>query len=438
VPAEWPKGPAYEGTAGGTGNKKPAKIGWREFYADERLQKVIDLALRNNRDLRIASANIDRARAMYRIQQAELVPSVDAAGSVIRQRVPADISDTGNSYTYGQYGADLGVTAWELDFFGRIRGLRESALEQYFATEQAWRNVQTILVADVAAAYLVYAADCESLELVWSTLKARQESYDLIRRRFDVGASSNLDVRQARTLLESARVDFAAYTRQVALDRNILDLLAGGPVPPELLAVNLAGVVPPRDIQPGLSSEVLLERPDVRQAENLLKAANADIGAARAAFFPRIALTGSIGTISTDLSGLFQAGSNTWLFSPRFSIPIFDPRTKAAYDVAKVDREIYLAQYEKAIQGAFKETADALAQRVTLKDQIAAQESLVAAASNAYRLSNARYKQGIDNYLAVLDAQRSLYGAQQGLITLRLAEFSNLVTLYKALGGGAV
>ncbi len=436
IPAAWPDGPAYRGSADGSSETTLSEIGWREFYGDERLQRVIELALENNRDLRIAGSNIERARALYRIQRAELLPTVDASGGMSRQRVPADISMTGASYTSGQYSVDLGITAWELDFFGRIRSLKESALQEYFATGEAHRSVRIALIADVASAYLARAADCEALGLVESTLKARQESYTMVQRRFDVGASSNLDVRQAQTLLEAARVDAVAYTRRVALDENTLNLLLGTQVPPELLADTLSEVVPPRDVAPGLSSEVLLRRPDVLQFESLLKAANASIGAARAAFFPRIALTTSIGTISPDLSGLFKAGSSTWLFAPQISMPIFDARTRPAYDVAKVDREILLSQYEKAIQVAFKETADALAQRGTLRDQIGAQESLVQAASDAYRLSDARYRKGIDNYLAVLDAERSLYAAQQNLISLHLARLANGVTLYKVFGGG--
>lgn len=438
IPASWPDSAAYGRSTEGTVTEDVGEIGWREFYTDERLQKIIELALGNNRDLRIAAANIERARALYRIQRAELLPVVDAGGAMTRKKVPADISTTGEGYTLGQYSLDLGITAWELDFFGRIRSLKESALEQYFATEQAHRNLQTLLIADTVAAYLARAADAEALDLVQSTVRTRQESYEMIRRRFQVGASSNLDVRQAQTLLEAARVDVAAYTRRVALDENVLTLLTGTAVQAELLPNNLAGVTPPRDVAPGLSSDTLLKRPDVLQSENLLKAANANIGAARAAFFPRIALTTSIGTISPDLSGMFKAGSSTWLFSPQVGMPIFDPRVRAAYDITKVDREIYLARYEKAIQTAFREAADALAERGTLKDQVAAQESLVAAASDAYRLSDARYQKGIDSYLAVLDAQRSLYGAQQGLITLRLAELSSLVTLYKVFGGGAL
>jgi outer membrane protein, multidrug efflux system len=436
VPAEWPSGPSYRTAAGGLDGEAAARIDWRDFYGDEQLQKVIDLALANNRDLRIVAANVERARALYAIQEAQLLPIVGASGSYSEQRVPVDVSQIGEAMTVRQYQVNLGVTAWELDFFGRIRSLKESALAQYLATEQARLSTQISLVAAVANTWLARAADNEGLRLARSTLKARESSLDLVKRRFDVGASSSLDFRQAQTLTEAARVDVIGFTRRVALDENALNLLVGATIPAELLAGELQEITPFREVSPGLSSEVLLGRPDVVQSEDLLKAANANIGAARAAFFPRIALTTSIGTISTELSGLFGAGAASWLFVPQVSLPIFDSRTRPAYEVAKVEREISLAQYEKTIQVAFREVADALAESGTLGDQVAAQQSLVDAATEAYRLSNARYTRGIDNYLVVLDAQRSLYAAQQGLINLRAARLSNLVTLYKVLGGG--
>jgi multidrug efflux system outer membrane protein len=351
--------------------------------------------------------------------------------------VPADIStESGEATNFRQYSVNAGVTAWELDFFGRLRSLKDRALEQYLATEQAGRSVQISLVAEVADAYLTFAADGESLKLAQSTLDAQQATYTLIRRRSEVGVSNELDLRQAQTRVEAARVDIARFTRQVALDVNALNLLVGSTVPPELLPgeLNLGAV--PKDVSPGLSSAVLLRRPDILQAEHQLKAANANIGAARAAFFPQISLTSSIGTTSNALSALFQAGSSTWTFAPQFTMPIFDARLWSALDAIKVEREIVLTEYEKAIQVAFREVADALAQRGTVGDQIAAQEALVHAWSEAYRLSDARYIKGIDGYLGVLEAQRSLYAAQQILIATHLSRLTNLVTLYKVLGGG--
>jgi multidrug efflux system outer membrane protein len=436
IPAGWPTGQAYKAGMSRTG-PPVADVGWREFYADERLQKVIGLALGNNRDLRVAALHIERAVGVYRIQRAELFPAVNASGDLTGEKLPSYLSPTGKAMTLRYYEAGLGITSWEIDFFGRIRSLTASALEQYLATGQALRSAQISLMAEVASMYLTYAADGENLKLAQSTLEARLATYNLIQRRFDVGASSALDLRQAQTTVEAARVDVAGYTRLVALDENALDLLVGAPVPPGLLPEELNAVTPPKDISPGLASDQLLRRPDILQAENQLKAANANIGAARAAFFPRIALTTGIGTGSMDLSGLFKAGSGVWTFAPDITLPIFDAGSRlASLKVAKADRDIYLAQYEKAIQTAFREAADALAQRGTVGNQIAAQESLVEALAETYNLSSARYMKGIDSYLAVLDAQRSLYAAQQGLISLRLARLNNLVTLYKVLGGG--
>jgi len=436
VPAEWPAGPAYQGTSGGQTGPAATEIGWREFYGDEKLQKVIALSIDNNRDLRLAALNIERARALYGIQRAELFPAVDASGSVNKYRVPADISEKGEARTFTFYNANLGITSWELDFFGRIRSLNDWALQQYLATEQARRSAEISLAAGVASAYLTLAADHENLSLARSTLEAQEATYKLILRRYEAGASSELDLRQVQTRMEAARVDVARYTGQVAMDENALHLLVGSPVPADLLSDSLDAIAVPKDISPGLSSQVLLQRPDILQAEDLLKAANANIGAARAAFFPRITLTSSIGTTSDDLSRLFKAGSSSWAFVPQVTMPIFDPRVWSALKEIKVEREIALTQYEKAIQSAFKEVADALARKSTVEDQLTAQQSLVDATAGAYRLSGARYKSGIDSYLPVLDAQRSLYSAQQGLIALRLVRLTNRVTLYKVLGGG--
>jgi multidrug efflux system outer membrane protein len=436
IPAGWPSGPAYKETPAKEGAPVAADLQWREFFTDERLQEIIETALQNNRDLRVAALNVERARALYRIQRAELLPTVDAAGTASKERVPGILSQTGHAATVELYNVNLGISAWELDLFGRIRSLKDAALEQYLATEQARVSAQISLVAEVANTYLTLAADRENLKLARSTLAAQQATYETIRRRAEVGASSDLDLRQAQTRVEAARVDIARYTSQVALDENALTLLVGSTVPSGLLPAELGEVMALKDFTPSLPSEVLQRRPDILQAESLLKAANANIGAARAAFFPIITLTTRIGTTSDQLSGLFKSGSDTWIFAPQIVMPIFDARTWSAYDVAKADREISLTQYEKAIQVAFREVADALAQRGTLGDQLEAQQSLVDASAETYRLSDARYTRGIDNYLSVLDAQRSLYSAQQGLIAIRLARLTNLVTLYKVLGGG--
>ena len=316
--------------------------------------------------------------------------------------------------TAEQYSVNLGISSWEIDFFGRIRSLKDRALEEYLATDQARRSAQILLVSSVANAYLALAADRENLKLAASTLETQEASYKLIRKRYDVGLASELDLRRAQSQVDTARGDVARYTQLAAQDENALNLLVGSPVPPALLPAELGSVSPPKEISPGLSSEVLLRRPDVLAAEHRLKAANANIGAARAAFFPRISLTTAIGTASADLSGLFKSGSGTWSFAPQIVMPIFDARTWSAYDVTKVEKEISVAQYEKAIQTAFREVADALAVRGTVNQQIAAQQSLVDAVAETYRLSNARYTKGIDSYLGVLDAQRSLYARATG------------------------
>ncbi len=436
VPAAWPVSAAGQ-QAARPGEAAP-DVAWRDFFVDEKLRQVIGLALANNRDLRVAALNVERTQALYRIQRAELLPTVDARGTFSKERVPGILSQSGQPATVELYNVNLGVSSWEIDLFGRIRNLKDAALEQYLATEQARASAQIALVAAVANTWLTLAADRENLKLAQSTLETQQATYEMIRRRAEVGASSDLDLRQAQTRVDAARVDIARYTSQVALDENALTLLVGSPVPPGLLPVELGEVAALKDFTPGLPSEVLQSRPDILQAESQLRAAHANIDAARAALFPRITLTTSIGTTSDQLSGLFTSGSGTWAFVPQIVIPIFDARSWVAYDVTKVDREIALAQYEKAIQTGFREVADALAQRGTLGDQLEAQQSLVDASADGYRLSDARYTRGIDSYLRVLDAQRSLYGAQQGLIAIHLARLTNLVTLYKVLGGGAL
>jgi multidrug efflux system outer membrane protein len=435
VPADWPKGAAYQETGTATVAPAPSELNWQEFFPDENLQKVITTALKNNRDLRLAVLNVERARALYGIQRAELLPAVNAVGGISRQRVPADLSSTGKAMTAEQYGVNLGISAWEIDFFGRIRSLKDRALEEYLATDQARRGAQILLVSAVANAYLALAADRETLKLASSTLESQEAAYRLIRKRLDVGLTSELDLLRAQSQAEVARGDVARYTQLAAQEENALNLLIGSPLQGEFLPTGLGSVIPPKEISPGASSELLLQRPDVLTAEHRLKAANANIGAARAAFFPRISLTTAIGTASAELSGLFKAGSGVWSFAPQIVLPIFDARTWSAYDVTKIDREIAVAQYEKAIQTAFKEVADALAVQGTVNGQIAAQQSLVDAFAETYRLSNMRYTRGIDSYLSVLDAQRSVYAAQRGLIVLHLARLVNQVTFYKVLGG---
>ncbi len=439
VPSAWPAGPGYQAQAVKQEQKPLAEIPWQEFFVDPQLRKLIDLALKNNRDLRVAVLNIERSRAQYQIQRSDLLPKVDASAGANFQRIPEGLSSNGRAMTSEQYSVGLGVSSYELDLFGRVRSLKDQALEQYLATEQAQRSVQISLVSQVAATYLALAADRERLALARETLASQQESYKLIKSRFDAGVSSALALNQARTTVDTARVDIARYTTLVAQDENALALVVGSPAPAELLPQALSETLASlKDISPGLPSEVLLSRPDILQAEGQLKGASANIGAARAAFFPRITLVSNIGFGSDDLAGLFKPGSFAWKFAPQITLPIFDGGSnKAKLTVAEVDRDIAVAQYEKAIQTAFREVADALAQRWTIDEQLAAQQSLTDATAESHNLSLARFDKGVDSFLTVLDSQRSLYGAQQNLIGVRLARLSNLVTLYKVLGGGA-
>jgi multidrug efflux system outer membrane protein len=427
---------AYAESPGTTNAGEAFALSWKTFFTDEKLQQIIGLALTNNRDLRVAALNVERTRAMYGISRAELFPTVNASGSGSKRREPADLSSSGSRQTVERYEANLGVASWEIDFFGRIRSLKDRALEEFLASEQARRSAQILLVSSVANTYLALAADRENLNLAITTFKNQQGAYELIKRRYALGLVPELDLYRAQTPMDAARRDEAHYRQLVAQDENALNLLVGSPAASDLLPTELGNVLPPQEMSAGISSEVLLRRPDVLQAESLLKAAHADLGAARAAFFPRISLTAAIGTASSDLSGLFKTGSGTWSYAPQIVMPIFDARTWSAHKAAKVQREIAVAQYERAIQSAFREVADALAVRGTVDQEVAAQESLVHAFSETYRLSNTRYERGIDSYLAVLDAQRSLFTAQQGLVSLRLAKVASQVRLYAALGGG--
>ncbi|OKY75041.1 MAG: multidrug transporter [Desulfobulbaceae bacterium DB1] len=432
IPAEWPQGEAYQTIPE---SSIALDLDRQEFFTDGKLQKVIGIALENNRELRLAAQNMERARALYGVQRAELFPAVQATGEGGKQGLSSDLIKAGDSRTREQYSLDLGIASWEIDFFGRIRSLKDKALEEYLATEEARRSAEIALVAEVARVYLTLAADRENLQLARSTLETQEATYGLVRKQYDAGLANELDLRRAQIPVETARGDVALFTQLTAQDQNALNLLAGIPVPDELLPVDLERVAPPAEISAGLSSEILLRRPDIMAAEHRLKGAYAFIGAARAAFFPRIALTTAVGTASDDLSGLFGSGTGTWSFTPRVVAPIFDARVWAAFRVSKSDREIILTQYELAIQNAFREVADALAVQGTIDRRIAAQLSLVTATAETYRLADKRYTDGIDSYLGVLDAQRSHFASQQGLVALRLAKLANRVRLYAVLGG---
>jgi outer membrane protein, multidrug efflux system len=434
IPSSFPEAAAAPGTSDAPA---AAALRWQEFFSDARLISVVEQALANNRDLRIAALNVEKTRALYRIQRSELFPAVGALANVARQRTPSKSTDGGEAETTTQYSVAVGVSSWEVDLFGRIRSLKAAALQQYFATEQARRGTQSSLVAAVAYAYLAVAADTEGLKLSQGTLEAQRASLGLIQRSRDLGVASDLELRQVQSQVEAARADVARYTGLLAVDRSSLELLVGAPVDPALLPGGLASISPPRSISAGLPSDVLLRRPDILAAEHQLRAANANIGAARAAFFPRITLTAGVGTVSSDLSELFSSGTGTWSFAPQVTAPIFaSGLQRARLKASKVDREIAVARYEQGIQRAFKEVSDALILRTTLVSQKDAQEALVRALEDTHRLSDARYKAGLDGYLGVLVAQRSLFAAQQALVGVRLAEQANLVTLYKVLGGG--
>ncbi len=436
VSSNWPSGAAYSSIPSG---QNAANVDWHDFVIDPKLQQLITLALANNRDLRVTALTIEKTQAQYQIVRSTLFPHINATAGENASLTPAGLSPTGTRYILHDYNVGLGFSAYELDFFGRVRNLKDQALEQYLSTEEAHRSTQLSLIAQVATAYLTLAADQEHLSLAADTLRTQQSTYAMDKRRFELGAASQLDLSQAQTAVDTARGDIARYTSVVAQDINALTLLAGTSVPDDLLpSTSLTTITAVRDLPTGLPSDLLQNRPDILEAEHQLKAANANIGVARAAFFPSITLTSSIGTASTQLSGLFASGSRTWQFAPQLNLPIFDGGSNIAnLKVAKADRGIYLAQYEKAIQSAFREVADALADHGTLDAQLAAQQSLVDATALSFKLSDARFQNGVDSYLVVLDSQRSLYTAQHNLINLKLAQENNMVTLYKALGGGA-
>jgi multidrug efflux system outer membrane protein len=441
------------GMAGGTA---APDIGWREFFPDPQLQQLIALALTNNRDLRVAVLNVQSAQAQYRIQRAELFPTINASAVEQVQEIPISVLEaefpnassaaagaagsaapTGG-ITVRTYNVGVGFTNYELDLFGRIRSLSHAALQQYFSSGETRRSVQLTLVAEVATAYLTVLTDQTLLNITRDTLKSQEESYALTQKMFSGGTTTELALRQAETTVDTARAELAQYNRQLGQDRDALQLLLGAPIPDGIdfsAGLDRANMV--AELEEGIPSDVLVHRPDILAAEHQLMAANAEIGAARAAFLPAISLTGNFGTESSQLSGLFKAGSRAWTFSPDISLPIFAGGANVAnLQATKLARDTAVAQYEKAIQTGFREVADALVARSTLDEQLAAQQALVTASAVAYRLADMRYRGGVDSYLTALVAEVSLYSAQQQLQTVRLLRLQNLVTLYKALGGG--
>jgi multidrug efflux system outer membrane protein len=413
---------------------------WQSYFESGTLQQIVTLALDNNRDLRVALLNIDKAKAAFRIQKADSLPVVAGSAAASRQGVAEDSSSTGSAYT-GDTGlsANLGVTAYELDFFGRVKSLNQVALETYLATEEAAASTRIALIAQTADAYLALLADRKLLALAKDTFEAQQKTHDVIKNQYEVGSVTQLDLAQAKTAVESARVSIALYSRQMVQAENALTLLVGSPVKDLISASETIDDIRfMANLPAGLPSQVLLARPDIRAAEHRLKAANADIGAARAALYPSISLTGSLGVASQSLTSLFDVSDSlAWSFTPSLSIPIFNREgLKANLESATIGEKIAVSEYEGAAQTAFREVADQLAARKTYQEQLAAQEALVRATRETYDLSLARYENGVDDFLTVLDSQRALFAAEQGGITIRQAWLSNLINLYKVLGGG--
>ncbi len=408
------------------------------MFGDERLQALVALALRNNRDLRVAALNVELTRAQFRIQRASELPSVTASGIVTRQHLGADVSPTGADLTATTYTVGAGLAAFELDLFGRVRSLSSAALEQYLATEEAHRSAELSLVAAVATQYLAERAFDDQVALAQRTLETVESAFALTRRTYEAGRTSELDVRSAEAQVHTARFNLSSAQQQRARAQNALVLLVGQPLPADLPPPTpLDAQALLAELPEGVSSDVLLRRPDILAAEHALVGANAVIGAARAAFFPSISLTAFGGTSSTELSHLFGAGAGLWSFTPRIDVPLFrGGALSASLDVAKVRKSIEVAQYERAIQVAFREVADALQARGALEQQLEAQRARVESEQRRYELSELRYRKGVDSYLGVLTAQRDLFAAQQLLIQSRLSRLANLVDLYRALGGG--
>ena len=435
VAQNWPAiQPATQDT--GPSETPVDELGWTEFYGDKRLHQLIELAMNNNRSLRQSVLAVESARAQFQITRAALWPSADIGGSNSALHSNGDTNRT--------YSASLGVSAYELDFFGRLRNLRDQSLETYLSFEETLRSIRITLVAEVATAYFTLAADQQNLRLAERTLVSQQRSLDLTQKTFEIGTGSGLDVATAQTSVDTARADIAIFRTQVAEDLNNLTLLVGQPIDPALVkdaGISISDPLAPlmHSIGPVVEvpSELLQRRPDVLAAERALRAANADIGAARAARFPSINLTTSGGTSSNELSDLFGAGTGLWSFIPSVSLPIFDAGArKANVRVAEAERDAALAAYEYSIQTAFREVSDALSERSNIQELIAARQSLVAANEKVYRLTDASFRKGLESSLLVLAAQRSYNSAQEDMITARLAEALNWVTLYRVLGGG--
>ena len=436
VPVASPQGPAYAEGAGGA--LIPADTAWRDFFTDPRLVRVIDTSLANNRDLRIAIANVAQARAQYRVQRADLGPNVSGSATATYSEQPLVQFGQAQRLDTDVYQAQVGVSAWEIDLFGRVRNMTRAAQEAYFASVENRNAAQVSLIAETANAWLTMAADQERLRIATELERTFGKTLELTRARFAKGVASDLEVQQAQTSYDQARSDIALATTLVAQDQNALNLLAGTTVPASDLPSTLPDGSAMLDNLPvGISSDVLLRRPDIAAAEHQLRGANANIGAARAAFFPNISLTAALGTVSLGLSNLFKSGSETWTVVPSATLPIFDfGRNRGNLQYARASYDALLATYEKAVQTGFREVADALARRGTMTRQLEAQISLRNASRSAYTLSEARFRSGVDSFLTTLDSQRALYAAEQSLLATRLTRAANMVELYRSMGGG--
>ena len=414
-------------------------LAWEQFVADEYLRQLIQTAIDNNRDLRIAALNIEKARAQYRIQRSELFPSIGISASETAQRTPGVLTQTGTHITSHSYSVGIGVTSFELDLFGKIRSLKENALQEYLSSEEARRSAELSLIGEVIANYMNLTSDYQQLKLANDTLKSREDAYQLQLQLKRLGQGSELTVRQAESEMEGARAQTQVFRAAVGLDKNALEVLIGQPLATDIMPDKpLESLLALKQVPAGLPSDLLQDRPDILAAEHHLIAVNANIGAARAAFFPSISLTASTGTASNSLSDLFSSGTRAWSFMPQINLPIFTwGRLTATLDAANAEQKVAVAQYEKAIQAAFREVADGLIQQDTVASQLNAVQKQTNAAQISYDLVQQRYKAGISSYLEVLDAQRTLFAAQQNLLNVRLAYQVNLVNLYKALGGGS-
>ena len=419
------------------GEVSAADLGWRDVFEDERLQALVAMALEHNRDLRVASLNVERVPAQDRVRRAPLFPGVGASASSTFQQLPSSLPSS-QFVPREQYSVNLGVTAWELDLFGRLRSLSEQALQTYFATAEARRGVHLAVVSQVAIAHFDERASEEQLTLARQTLETVESSYALTRRAFELGTANELDLRTAQTQVETARYNFAFYEEQRAQAVNALVYLIGRPLPEDLPEPQpLRDTMVRAELPAGIPSDLLQRRPDILAAEHQLMAANASIGAARAAFFPSISLTGQGGLASTALAGLFSGGAFTWSFIPRLNLPIFQGGAlRASLDVAEISKQIEVASYERSIQAAFREVADALVTREAIEKRLAAQRARVEAEERRYQLAEQRYRAGIDRYVTLLTAQRDLYNAQQQLIDAQFSKLANVAALYRALGGG--